>query len=134
MIKGVTFVSRKIAEDMMPVPDVGMISLTDPGSRLAALRKGWGAVLRLRFHDIDKQWQNYVLMSVDQARELLEWLEKHEEQLDGIVVHCEQGISRSAAVAKFLRERYGLPVNEPDVRFHNKLVYKLLSDLDDTRQ
>lgn len=134
MIKGVTFVSREVAEDMMPTTEVGMISLTDPGSRLAALRKGWGAVLKLRFHDIDKQWQNYVMMSVDQARELLEWMEKHEDHLEGIVVHCEQGISRSAAVAKFLRERYELPVDEPDVLFHNKHVYRLLSDLSGVRQ
>jgi predicted protein tyrosine phosphatase len=118
---------------MIPLPDVGMISLTDPGSRLATLRKGWGAVLKLRFHDIDKQWQNYVMMSVDQARELLEWVEKNEEKLTGIVVHCEAGISRSAAVAKFLQERHGLPVDESDVRFHNKHVYKLLSDLSGVR-
>lgn len=133
MIKGVTFTSREIAEEMMPSPDVGIISISDPDSRIVALRPGWGAVLRLRFHDLTHQWQNYVLMSADQAIDVLEWLHEHETRLSGIVVHCEAGISRSAAVAKFLCERYSLPVDEGDVRFHNTHVYELLSDLSRVR-
>ena len=130
MIQGVTFTAREIAEDMIPDPDVGVISITDPGPRQAALREGWGAVLRLSFHDLDRQWQNYVLMSSAQARELLTWLEDNEDKLNGIVVHCEAGISRSAAVAKYLCERYGLPVDEADTRFHNKHVYRVLRSND----
>ena len=136
MIKGVTFVSREVAESMVPVPDVGMISITDAGDSKAFLRKGWGALLRQRFDDIDYnpsrcygEARFYIPMSADQAQELLEWVKQNEEKLTGIVVHCEHGQSRSAAVAKFLQERYGLPVDESDVRFHNKHVYRLLSDL-----
>jgi hypothetical protein len=42
-------------------------------------------------------------------------------------LHGEAGISRSAAVAKFIGETYGLPFSFSEVRFANDHVYRLLT-------
>lgn len=118
--------SRYIAENMLPCETVGVISITDPDSADAALRSGWLDVLRLRFHDISFGWQSYVLMSDDHARQVLRWLGEHAERMTGVVVHCEQGISRSAAVARFIAHHYGLIFDENDGRFFNPHVYDTL--------
>ena len=129
---GVVFVSRETAEKLTPNPTVGMISITDPDAKsgLAKLQEGWSAVLRLQFHDVTKPWQGYEPMTEGQAKELIDWLEKHEAGFTGVVVHCEHGQSRSAAVAKYLGDRYRLPIFESSVRFANETVYDLLCGAD----
>jgi predicted protein tyrosine phosphatase len=119
-----------MAEEVPPAKGVGMISITDPGTPKARLQSGWKPLLRLRFHDISRPWPGYVIMDEKHGNALLRWLSKHEDNLLSIVVHCEAGISRSTAVAKFICERHGLPVNEKEIRLYNQHVYGLLCDLD----
>ena len=81
MISGVSFVSRAVAELMLPDPNVGMISITDPGSQEAVLRPGWQRVLRLQFHDIPRPYVGYVLMSAEQAQQVVPRAAAHAERL-----------------------------------------------------
>ena len=124
MIKSVEFISHLEAESRPATPNTGIISITDPDFPDAWL-DDWDPILRLKFHDLDKPWQNYELMSEAQADEIIEWLKKYEDKIDSVIVHCWAGASRSAGVAKFIAKRYNLTFDE-DYRYYNKHVYNLL--------
>lgn len=126
MIQGVTFVPKWVAENMIPDAQVGIISIVDVGGEVY-LREGWGSVLKMQFDDIERRWQNYYPMTAKQSEEIVDWLELHEDKLTGVVVHCEQGVSRSAGVAKFIAERYNLYFDK-DYKLYNRLVYRLLAN------
>jgi predicted protein tyrosine phosphatase len=127
MINRVEFISEKRAcEITRGSAFQGIISITDPGWGDAKLTEAaWGSILRLRFHDIDKAWQNYVLISDEHADAVIAWLKEHEDEFKTVIVHCAAGISRSAAVAKFIAEVYDLDFPE-DYFLYNKLVYSTL--------
>lgn len=139
-ITDIQFYSKDTAESLPGNPSVGIISITNPidagphrsGGVPAKLDPDdWGALLRLEFDDVTAsikyKFGYYQLMTEEQAREILNWLETETADLDTIYVHCEAGISRSAAVAKFLGEIYSLEVDYDDVRFANDHVYRLLT-------
>jgi hypothetical protein len=140
MITSVKFFSKEEVESMSGSATVGMISITNPvgsgpnrspGTPAKLDKEKWGALIRLEFDDvtpsISYRYPNYQLMTEEQAREILDWLEEHEDDLKAIYVHCEAGISRSAAVAKFLGEIYNRPFQFLDVKYANDHVFKLLS-------
>ena len=83
-----------------------VISITDPGSRPARIPRsaGFRDVLRLQFHDAIPLRSfslppEVVLMNEDHARAIWQFVRKWRETVETIVVHCEQGMSRSPAVA-----------------------------------
>jgi len=73
--------------------------------------------LRLDFHDIDEPFicvehpdpaqGSYHGMSMDQAKEVVAFAEKHKDA-SLVIVHCAAGVSRSGAVGSFLAEYYGV--------------------------
>jgi len=130
-LDSVEFLSEKEMKELTPSPLFGMISITDPGRR-ATLPEGWGSVLRLQFDDIEeaepfrpyggsKDWP----FDKHDAKRIIDWLEENKGKLAGIYVHCWGGISRSAAVAKFIAEKYNLPFDHSYDKY-NKLVYETL--------
>lgn len=121
-IKWVSFMSEESACYLDGHAFHGMISITEPGRTAAIHEDKWGALLRLRFHDLDKQWQNYKLFNQHYAERIVKWLKENEDILTTVHVHCAQGISRSAAVAKFIAEVYELEFND-SYDLYNKLVY-----------
>lgn len=132
-VKRVHFLPRHLAEQIHPLPNCGVISLTTPGDPDAQLHADWDAVLRLAFHDADVAEPNRVVFNVAMANEIVTFLRAN-EQLDELVIHCDLGISRSAGVALFIRDALDLPVfrrGAPvDQRYsqYNRLVYRLLRD------
>jgi len=95
--------------------------------------------LRLNFHDIDEPFicvehpdpaaGPYHGMSMDQAKEVVAFAEKHKDA-SLIIVHCAAGVSRSGAVGSFLAEYYGVDWEEfkcmnPQIS-PNQYVLKLL--------
>jgi predicted protein tyrosine phosphatase len=111
-------------------PDWVVISLSEWGAAPAKLKEGWGDVLRMEFHDIEKEVPDepYDLFSEGQAREIVQFVQNaHTSGATGILVHCRAGISRSAAVAKWIAEQHGLPFNE-QYSLYNRHVFKLLSE------
>jgi predicted protein tyrosine phosphatase len=83
-----------------------VISITDPGSRPARIQRtaGFRDVLRLQFHDALPVEgftlpPDIVIMNEDHARAIWQFVKKWQESAETIAVHCEQGVSRSPAVA-----------------------------------
>lgn len=77
-----------------------VISITDPSSPEANIKdmKNIVDVLRLQFHDFDRPVSGYIQFDDTHANQIVDFIKKHKDFPD-LIVHCEAGISRSAAVA-----------------------------------
>lgn len=126
MIREVYFLSRSHAVTMAPYGREGIISITSPGEGRVNLKKGWRRVLRLQFHDILRATPKRTLFGNEHADAVFEWLKNADEHLDTLYVHCQAGKHRSAAVAKFIAERYDLPGGVRVYEDHNLRVYRIL--------
>lgn len=83
-----------------------VISIADPGEPLPRIRKptGFRDVLFLQFHDAEPDdglapSQKMVLMTESHAKAIWAFVRSYCKTVGTIVVHCEQGMSRSPAVA-----------------------------------
>ena len=90
----------------------------------------WKDILRLEFNDVDpahisKDETRYRLFNTNDAIEILKFLKKHQADTVDVIVHCEAGISRSAAVAKFIAHVYNLDFPE-HYSIYNKHVFSTL--------
>ena len=105
--------SRSEIENLAIPSGAALISIRDPGSeRPAARHAEWASVLELEFHDItsdvprDEAWwnwwplQGYLPPRADHAEEIAGFIREHWDRT--IIVHCEMGLSRSAAVCDIL--------------------------------
>ena len=113
-----------------------LISIRDPDKPCVHYRRpaGLRAVLSLAFHDAEpdrgaKNPQGIQLMQAEDAAKIWEFVSQHRDSVGAIVCHCEQGMSRSPAVAWALAEALEgdvaaiLAESQP-----NKYVYELLRD------
>jgi predicted protein tyrosine phosphatase len=129
-VKQVRFLSRRAAADMQPQPGAVLISIHDRSEPPLTPRAGWAAVLVQRFHDTDGSLMGLEVFSNDQAREVLAFAQQHQDCPE-LTIHCQQGSSRSAALALFLSEKYGVPcyqekrlVTRATWKFYNRMVYE----------
>lgn len=133
MISEVFFVDQTTAEDMVPEPDCAMISITGPNpnavSNKADLHPDWQEVLRLEFDDVLSRYDHFHPITEEQAAQIIAFLNAVQDKVDKVVVHCLAGVSRSAGVAKFVAERYGL-VFDHTYEPYNGLVYDTLNEVD----
>ena len=76
------------------------------------------------------------IMNFDEAKRIVDFIRKNIEKADEIIIHCYAGISRSAAVAKYILDRY--QEFEWDVPYKNwapnKHIYKMLTMLGNETQ
>ncbi|WP_283742988.1 hypothetical protein [Sideroxydans sp. CL21] len=129
-IKHVIFVSQQSACERAAWRNWSVISITDINFVDAPLQSGWQDVLRLKFDDISEiNHDGYVRMGELQARAVIEFVQRMNEdkRCEGILVHCWAGVSRSAAVAKWISERYRLSFPK-DYAYANQHVYMLLRE------
>ena len=127
-LQTVLFCSQKVAQDRQPLNGWAMISITNSGDARTNLKDGWEQVLRLEFDDIDTAEEPFALFSEQHARCVIQFAHQcHKEKIEGILVHCTAGVSRSAAVAKWIADCYQLPFNEKYM-LYNKHVHKVLRD------
>jgi predicted protein tyrosine phosphatase len=127
MIREVDFMSQARAEYFKPMTREAIISITGSGHPRAKLRKGWFRILRLVFDDVEAPFFNAVHFDNLHAGKILVWLEKVENKVDKVYVHCHAGRSRSAAVAKFIAEKYDLSGGIRVYEEHNSRVHKILT-------
>lgn len=129
----VQYTSRKLAEQLRGTPYMAVISLTDPTTPEAKLDPLFRHVLRLSFFDA---------VPADEFMPALPGLFDHHmaaqictfiEELDAapfdisLMVHCEYGISRSAAVALFAAALTGAPLEAREFAYEaNQWVIDLL--------
>lgn len=134
MISKVIFAGRASAEVCGPFSDWALISIGEPDASngLPNLKDGWFEVLRLEFHDVDTDrfeapGGRFQLMSEEDARRIIGFVEHVAPHVDVLFVHCSAGISRSAAVAKWVARRYGLSFDTGYTNY-NHLVLRLLDE------
>lgn len=119
MIQRVIFVNRHTAENTPGWPDWAVISINDPYAALgeARLMPGWHAIHQCAFHDVDPdnpigEMDEFLECITDaQAKAIVAFVREVAPDIEGILVHCNSGVSRSAAVAKWIAEAYSLPFN-----------------------
>lgn len=115
-ISQVCFTSRQEAESLRGDPAVAVISITDPGSPPAHLAPLFLRVLRLSFFDAVPA-DEYMpplpgLFDRALARQVNGFIEalRDAPEVIRLLVHCEYGVSRSAAVALFAADLAGAPL------------------------
>ena len=127
MIAKVMFVGKFTAETIGPFQDWAVISIGEPDMKAPQIKDGWHDVLRLFFHDVNPDkvvelTNKYTGMNKSQANQIVEFVNRVAPNVDGILVHCKAGISRSAAVAEWIAKRYELPF---DYSYPNSNSYVL---------
>lgn len=111
-----------------------VVSIYTPGRPRPEIprRCGLKAVFFTSFHDAEPDGglalpADIVLMTREQAREIWTFVTRHQNQVGSIVCHCEQGISRSPAVAIALAEAFGSDTRKIRAHTHpNQHVYRLM--------
>ena len=116
-INKVQFTSRELAESLAGTPYMAVISITDPGTPEARLDPLFKHVLRLSFFDAlpaDEFLPAPMpgLFDLSMARQISDFVAELQAapfELS-VMVHCEYGVSRSAAVALFVEAISGAPL------------------------
>jgi predicted protein tyrosine phosphatase len=131
--------NRAVVETFIAEVPYLVISITDPEQPEAKILESpfLQAILRMKFHDVVKpnriaeQFINNstdIYMTDDNAKQILFFVGEHLIKVKLIVCHCEQGISRSAAIAAALSR---ILQNEDEFFFNhywvNRYVYDLLT-------
>lgn len=120
-----------------------LISITDPG-RIAPLPypDAWGALLRIHVLDaeydsdtiaamwpdgsFDADQEQYPSMLI--AMRIRDFIALCEDMpITTLIVHCQEGRRRSAAVAQFVADRWGQPTERSTDQL-NRTLYELLCD------
>lgn len=107
MILSVDFISRLEAEVSNFDMRHAVISITDPQQVLASIAAP-AKLLRTQFKDITEP-QQIGAFSISQAQEIASFIDNiHADRWDyRVVVHCQAGVCRSAAVALFIEAYTG---------------------------
>ncbi len=112
-----------------------IISITSHVDDVASLRTNTSCrgVLRLSFVDVEAPSVHYpeeVLFSASQATSIWDFVDGHRAKIERILVHCDAGVSRSAAVAGAIARAW----NGDEAEFSggryrpNGRVYRMLLD------
>lgn len=116
-----------------PSMSIAVISITDPDVPVANIvgRDDNMKVRRVQFHDatpeIEERFGQFIVMTPEQAQNIVDfWRENM--GVDVLAVHCEAGISRSAAVAAACAVMAGQSDEEffEEPYFPNRHVYNLM--------
>lgn len=129
----VAFYPRAVAQRLVPDDQGVIISIHDAGQMPADLHPDWNDVLRLSFHDIDVAEDGFELFDASMAQEVMDFATRHADK-PCITVHCNMGVSRSAAIALFLSEWQNRDLyqqgrrclNIPDS--YNRTVHRVLTN------
>jgi predicted protein tyrosine phosphatase len=105
--------SRPEIELLRAPARAALVSIRDPGTHRPAYEpRQWPDLLELEFHDItseeprDEAWwqswakQGYLVPCRENALSICQFVRRHWDR--SIIVHCEMGLSRSAAVCEVL--------------------------------
>lgn len=116
--------SQECAERISPNSNTALISIISPGSS-RSFKQQWKNFLPLEFNDAIYSGNKNKIFTKKDAAKIKDFVKELPKTIDTIIVHCEGGISRSAAVAKYLSEKY----NQPNFyERYNELVYKILKE------
>lgn len=151
MLKTVCFLSQASFENhLKPRNNTVAISITDPGDKPARINPDIGHALRVEFTDISEEsagltvgdlpdlaqeggplmFQGCTFPDAGHAKKILDFLlpfAVSQEEFH-LAVHCHAGISRSAAVAAFVADRFCAEFDQmnPDTGFANERLLRML--------
>lgn len=127
------FYNRQVAESLSTPHYIISIGEQGDGWKLNPCHTN---VIRLLFQDIQEYIdEEHILFSSEQALLIIQWLQAIPDDLL-VIVHCEGGVARSAAVVKFMVDKLGYTFEadrycREDYRLMNVFVYdKLVSQYD----
>lgn len=127
----ISFHSRHVAERLAAPPMSVLISIYDRSEARIVPQPGWQDVLFLRFHDSDGSHLGLEQFSPEQAQQTLDFVHKHLDAYQ-LVIHCQMGRSRSAALALFFSDLLAVPCFngtapvDPKYNQQNRRVLRLL--------
>ncbi len=136
----IQFLPEAAALAIEPAPWRAMISITNPGEA-ASLRDGWGALLRVQFadasydettiHSYGRMWKLSSRGFFDKRQAIIirGFIIGLSDSISQFYVHCGAGVSRSAAVARYAADYFGVPLEQIHDRL-NTTVLALLHDPD----
>ena len=136
-ISSVHFASRELAESLAGNPEMAVISITDPTTPAANLSPVFPHVLRLSFFDAVPA-DEYLpapmpgLFDHHMAKEISRFVQTliQAPVAYSMLVHCEYGVSRSAAIALFVEALSGAPLSARDFTYEaNSWVVDTLGQL-----
>lgn len=115
----VTFTNRQKAEQWLASDGQVCVSIHSSSGEPARLRDGFRDVLVLEFDDLTDDelpttLPNAKLFSREQGRALLDFMRQHEDA--HWLIHCDAGVSRSAAVARFVAANLGVEAVGTEIR------------------
>lgn len=133
MVDKVIFVPRANIETIEGWKGWAVISIIEPDLERVRLGKNWAHVLRMKFHDTDpnhlpnlEEFENRKsFMTNEQAEQIVSFIRNLPDDVEGIVVQCLAGMSRSAAVAKWIAGEFRIPFDRQYDKY-NKHVYQLM--------
>lgn len=126
MVENILVLSLGKAEQYAPSENGAVISITSSNQDYASIKDGWSSILRVVFDDIDdSKDESLKIFDVDHANQIINFLDTLPNHVNFLLIHCQAGISRSTAVAKFIADYYQLPYPEK-YSLYNKHVYKVL--------
>ena len=128
-IRQVNFVSREHAESLTGNPGMAVISITDPGTPDANLCAEFKDVLRLSFYDAQPA-DEYLpapmpgMFDHFMARQIGNFVQELRSDPNDIsvMVHCEYGVSRSAAVALFVEAYAEAPLTAREFAYEGTSI------------
>ncbi|EGQ7973607.1 hypothetical protein I7Z51_002531 [Vibrio parahaemolyticus] len=143
MIHHISFMPVRDARKLVPDNSKALISIHDDGHDADTLvpKEGWGYYDHIGFDDAAYDEELISQYGADfwdyfggcarnvHALKILLMFKRIEESpyITEIIVHCDAGRSRSAAVAKFYAEKNNLEL-EGDTTYANSLIYTLLKN------
>jgi predicted protein tyrosine phosphatase len=125
-MKTVMFTNQNTAENNFGQINWAVISITDLDD--VRIKQGWYSILRSKFRDVDMQHEEHereMLITLEQAFEIVDYVYAVAPHVEGMLVHCKGGVSRSAAVSKWIAEAFGLKFNH-EYSLYNRHVYNQL--------
>ena len=113
---------------------------TEPGELKPRICKVlWHSGIFVQFDDVEQYYKEQTIgnykkpaispISKDQAKEIVDYIQHLQELPDSLklIVHCYAGVSRSAAVGKFINDYYKMKLPQYErLSLYNKFVYHQL--------